>query len=251
VGKALPTSQRAYRYAKERILDGILAGGDLISEGTVAEALGISRTPVREAFLRLEAEGLLRLYPKRGAVVVPVSAKEVEAVLETRELVESFAAEKVSSLEREALDRLVEELREQLDEQRKLREAGDGKAFVAADQVFHQLIVEAADNPILLDLYAGLRDRQQRMGLYAVFNDGDRLRATNHEHVELVSLLEKGDLAAYRAALREHLRGTRAAVLGHGDALGAPDGRADGSGGAAGAGGAAQDSSIQPSTDVD
>jgi DNA-binding GntR family transcriptional regulator len=227
VGTSLPTSQRAYDYAKERILEGILAGGELISEGMVAEALGISRTPVREAFLRLEAEGLLRLYPKRGAVVVPVSAKEVETVLETRELIESFAAEKAVSMGADALERLVKELREQLTEQTRLREAGDGKAFVAADQVFHQLIVGAADNPILLDLYAGLRDRQQRMGLYAVLHDGDRLRATNHEHIELVTLLERGDLAAYRAVLREHPRGTRAAALGH------------------------QDSSIQPSTDVD
>jgi DNA-binding GntR family transcriptional regulator len=227
VGTSLPTSQRAYDYAKERILEGILAGGELISEGMVAEALGISRTPVREAFLRLEAEGLLRLYPKRGAVVVPVSAKEVETVLETRELIESFAAEKAVAMGADALERLVKELREQLTEQTRLREAGDGKAFVAADQVFHQLIVGAADNPILLDLYAGLRDRQQRMGLYAVLHDRDRLRATNHEHIELVALLERGDLAAYRAALREHLRGTRAAALGH------------------------QDSSIQPSTDVD
>lgn len=227
MSKALPTSQRAYRYAKERILDGDLAGGDLISEGTVAEALGISRTPVREAFLRLEAEGLLRLYPKRGAVVVPVSAKEVEAVLETRELIESFAAEKVSSLGAAPREELVRALREQLREQERLREAGDGKAFVAADQVFHQLIVQAADNPFLLDLYAGLRDRQQRMGRYAVLSDADRLRATHHEHIELVALLERSDLAGYRAALRGHLRGTRAAVLGP------------------------QDSSIQPSTDVD
>ena len=227
VGRALPTSQRAYDYAKERILEGILAGGELISEGTVAEALGISRTPVREAFLRLEAEGLLHLYPKRGAVVVPVSAKEVEAVLETRELIESFAAGKVASMGASALKGLVQELREQLQEQTKLREAGDGKAFVAADQAFHQLIVSAADNPILLDLYAGLRDRQQRMGLFAVFHDHDRLRATNHQHVELVDLLERGDVAAYRTALRGHLRGTRAAALGH------------------------QDGSIQPSTDVD
>lgn len=227
MGRALPTSQRAYDYAKERILEGILAGGELISEGTVAEALGISRTPVREAFLRLEAEGLLRLYPKRGAVVVPVSAKEVESVLETRELIESFAAEKVASLGAEALERFVADLREQLEEQQKLREAGDGKAFVAADQIFHQLIVSAADNPILLDLYSGLRDRQQRMGLFAVFHDHDRLRATNHEHIELVDLLERGEVAAYRTALRGHLRGTRAAALGP------------------------QDSSIQPSTDVD
>jgi DNA-binding GntR family transcriptional regulator len=218
MGSADSTLERAYVYTKTQILDGVLAGGDLISEGLVSEALGISRTPVREAFLRLEVEGLLRLYPKRGAVVVPVSAKEVESVLETRELIESFAAEKVGGLGDEALGRLVEALREQLGEQARLREAGDGKGFVAADQAFHQLIVSAADNPILLDLYAGLRDRQQRMGLSALANDHDRLRATNREHIELVELLERGDVAAYRAALREHLGGTRAAVLhgGHG-----------------------------------
>jgi DNA-binding GntR family transcriptional regulator len=236
VGRALPTSQRAYDYAKERILDGVLAGGELISEGTVAEALGISRTPVREAFLRLEAEGLLRLYPKRGAVVVPVSAaKEIEAVLETRELIESFAAEKVAAMGRRALGALVVRLREQ----RGLREAGDGKAFVAVDQLFHQMIVAAADNPILLDLYSGLRDRQQRMGLFAVHHDDDRLAATARQHTELVDLLERGDVTGYRSALRGHLRGTRAAALA---GLG---------GGAAGRSGSGQDGSIHPSTGVD
>ncbi|MFG2194007.1 GntR family transcriptional regulator [Streptomyces sp. NPDC048639] len=219
----MPTAERAYLYTKGRILDGVLAGGELISEGMVSEALGISRTPVREAFLRLEAEGLLRLYPKRGAVVVPVSAQEVEAVLETREVVESFAAEKVAGLGQAAMDRLVKALREQLEEQAQLRAAGDGRGFVAADQAFHQLIVAAADNAILLDLYAGLRDRQQRMGLWALVNDHDRLRVTNEEHIRLVDLLEQGDLAAYRTALREHLGGTRAAVL-HREPGGASEG---------------------------
>ena len=84
-------TERAYAYTKQRVLDATYAGGDLLTEGEVADALGISRTPVREAFVRLEAEGLLRLYPKRGALVVPVSAGEVEAVMETRLLVERFA----------------------------------------------------------------------------------------------------------------------------------------------------------------
>src|SRR5919108_1492205 len=88
-------TDRAYRFTKGRVLDSSFAGGNLITEGEVAEALGMSRTPVREAFLRLEGEGLLRLYPKRGALVVPVSVGEVEAVMETRMLVERFALDKV------------------------------------------------------------------------------------------------------------------------------------------------------------
>ena len=77
----MSASERAYRHVKDRILDGSLPGGELISEGEIAEALGMSRTPVRAAFGQLEAEGLLRLYPKRGALVVPVSASETEAVM--------------------------------------------------------------------------------------------------------------------------------------------------------------------------
>src|SRR5918997_5132089 len=87
----MTATDRAYAFTKGRVLDSTFAGGDFITEGEVAEALGMSRTPVREAFLRLEGEGLLRLYPKRGALVVPVSAGEVAAVMETRALVERFA----------------------------------------------------------------------------------------------------------------------------------------------------------------
>src|ERR1700747_518233 len=86
---------RALDYVKTRVLAGEFAGGELISEGEVAGALGMSRTPVREAFLRLEAEGLLRLYPQRGALVVPVSSEEARAVIEARLVLEQFAARKV------------------------------------------------------------------------------------------------------------------------------------------------------------
>src|SRR3954466_12275201 len=87
-------TSRAYDHLKQAILDRAYPGGALLSEGEVAAQVGVSRTPVREALLRLEAEGLVRLYPKRGALVLPVSPKEISDVLETRELVETFAAGK-------------------------------------------------------------------------------------------------------------------------------------------------------------
>ena len=92
---SMTATERAYAFTKGRVLDSTFAGGELITEGEVAEALGMSRTPVREAFLRLEGEGLLRLYPNRGARVVPVSVAEVESVMETRMLVERFALDKL------------------------------------------------------------------------------------------------------------------------------------------------------------
>ncbi|MCZ0975943.1 GntR family transcriptional regulator [Streptomyces albulus] len=74
-----PTADRAYAHVRERLLDGRYPGGELLSERAVATELGLSNTPVREAFLRLQAEGFLRLYPRRGALVVPVTPGEAHA----------------------------------------------------------------------------------------------------------------------------------------------------------------------------
>ena len=101
------------------MLTGAFPGGELISEGEVAAALGMSRTPVREAFLRLEAEGLLRLYPQRGALVVPVSSEESRAVIEARLVLEQFAARKVigrgAAARASVFERLSAELQRQRD----------------------------------------------------------------------------------------------------------------------------------------
>src|SRR5277367_1146248 len=94
-GGRVAAKDRAHDYVKRQVLTGAFPGGELISEGEVAAALGMSRTPVREAFLRLEAEGLLRLYPQRGALVVPVSAEESRSVIEARMILEKFAVGKL------------------------------------------------------------------------------------------------------------------------------------------------------------
>jgi DNA-binding GntR family transcriptional regulator len=92
---AASTADRAYAYVKGEILARRFAAHELLSEGQLAEAVGASRTPVREALLRLEGEGLVRLLPKRGALVLPVTVDEMADVMETRRLVESFAVRKV------------------------------------------------------------------------------------------------------------------------------------------------------------
>src|SRR3954466_11607187 len=113
-------TSRAYDHLKQAILDRAYPGGALLSEGEVATAVGVSRTPVREALLRLEAEGLLRLYPKRGALVLPVSPQEISDVLETRELVETFTAGRAT-----LGPELVAELSRLLTAMRDHAEAGD------------------------------------------------------------------------------------------------------------------------------
>ena len=84
------------QHVREQILEGRWPGRALLSENEVAEELGMSRTPVRAAFGQLEAEGYLKLYPKRGAIVVPVSPREAEEVIETRWVIERHAIEQAA-----------------------------------------------------------------------------------------------------------------------------------------------------------
>lgn len=203
-------SERAYRWVKERILDGRLDGGQLISEGEVAASTKMSRTPVREAFLRLEVEGLLRLYPKRGALIVPVSAVEVADVTEARILLETFAAEKLVDTGRH--QQVAETLRGILARQAEVPMPGGEADFSALDRRFHETLVGAAGNTLVEHFYAGLRDRQLRMFNSALHRVPDRHTEILAEHERLCGLLRAGSTEELRTALADHIRGTHGAL---------------------------------------
>lgn len=199
---------RAYEHVKRAVLSATLAGGELISEGEIASELGMSRTPVREAFLQLEAEGLLRLYPKRGALVVPVSSEEIEAVIETRWVVERFGIEKSLALGTD----LSAAFERSLAEQRAAADAEDARRFAEADREFHRIPVAAAGNPIVTSLYDSLRDRQQRMVRAMIAVDWSRVRPIVEQHAELAAAIAGGRRAESERLLRSHLDGTLAAL---------------------------------------
>jgi DNA-binding GntR family transcriptional regulator len=202
----ITATDRAYAFTKERVLDSTFAGGDLITEGEVADALGLSRTPVREAFLRLQGEGLLRLYPKRGALVVPVSVGEVEAVMETRMLVERFALDKVMA-NGPATD-IAAAMAAKIIQQEEYAASGDADGFVAIDREFHTIFVTAAANPIVTGLYDSLRDRQQRMIITSLLIDAERSASILVEHRALADAIGRGDAERAQSVLTAHLRGT-------------------------------------------
>src|SRR3954454_9847725 len=161
-GTAQPSAaERVYQHLKRAILEQIHSDGALLTECDIADEVGVSRTPVRAALLRLETEGLVALYPKRGALVLPVSAQEVEDVIEARLLVETHTATR-AWLRRGALaDGLVP----LLEVMRAAHGERDAAAFMLADRAFHQATVDAAGNRILTELYQKLRDRQMRIGI--------------------------------------------------------------------------------------
>ncbi|PWU59930.1 GntR family transcriptional regulator [Micromonospora globispora] len=194
-------AERAYQHLKQAILEQVYPGGLLISEGEIAEAAGVSRTPVREALLRLEAEGLVALYPKRGALIRPVSAREIADVIEARRLVELHAAERVWPRRAE----IRADLARWLTQMRRAYAAGDVTALMAADRAFHATVVEAAGNEILAELYHRLRDRQLRMGEAGFRLSPGWAEVVLAEHAAQLAALDSDDPAAWLDAVGAHI----------------------------------------------
>ncbi|MGW1025487.1 GntR family transcriptional regulator [Streptomyces sp. NPDC002577] len=199
--KQPPAADRVYHHVKSSVLERRYEGGTLLTEGELAEAVGVSRTPVREALLRLEVEGLIKLYPKKGALVLPVSAQEIADVVETRLLVEEHAARKAVP----ASPQLIARLEELLERQKAQAAAGDLAEAAVTDRCFHAEIVRSGGNEILSRLYDQLRDRQLRMGVAVLHSHPDRVAKTLVEHQEILDALRSGDGEAAVAVVHRHV----------------------------------------------
>jgi DNA-binding GntR family transcriptional regulator len=195
-------ARRAYDFAKWAILTAVYRGGDVITEGGLAHEVGVSRTPAREALLRLEVEGLVRLYPKKGAVVTEFSVHDVQDVLEARALVENHTAAK-SFAGRATLLPLVERAHREMRQRRRER---DTAGFTEADRVFHELIVDAADNAVLSSIYRMLRERQTLFTSVIVRGREDRMDAAIAEHERIIDALRGDDEKTFCRIVNEHLQ---------------------------------------------
>ncbi|QDQ97110.1 GntR family transcriptional regulator [Tomitella fengzijianii] len=211
---AQSAADRAYQHTKDAIIRGDLPGGTALSEVTVCTELGLSRTPVHEAFLRLAAEDLLTLASRKGALVRPMPPSEAADVLEMREAVEASAArraiadgraaEAAPALE-EALRRQEQALAAELSHSAGLPDAAAIARFIAADDDFHTAVVAASHNPIALHFAGLLRDRQQRLRHQLLRVHPDQLRPALDQHRRLASALAAGDAEVYAAVLSEHI----------------------------------------------
>ncbi|MGH3360768.1 MAG: GntR family transcriptional regulator [Nocardioidaceae bacterium] len=200
-----PAPDRVYDHVKSAILDGTYPGGDLLTEGDLAEAVGCSRTPVREGLLRLQSEGFVKLYPKKGALVVPVSAQEAADVWEARALVEGWAAPRAFGHGAAIAD----ELDELTDRMRAAFEAGEVTAFSEADRTFHEVIVSAAGNDVLTRLYHGLRERQVCINARSMRASSDRMAQAIADHAHFAELLRGDDADAFVELTHSHLERAR------------------------------------------
>lgn len=207
---AQAASDRAYEHVKRAIIRGDLPGGSAISENALCQEIGVSRTPVHEAFLRLAAEDLLTLESRKGAVVRPMSPNEATDVLEMREAIESTAATRVVTDGRAA--DVTASLQALLADQEQAVAAGDVDRFIEADAAFHGAVIAASGNAIAVRFAATLRDRQQRLRHHLMRLQPEQLRASLEDHRALAAALRDGDAERYAEVLRAHVASHRGAL---------------------------------------
>ncbi len=197
----LPLRDEVFLTLRDLILKGDLKPGDRLMEIHLADKLGVSRTPVREAIRLLEREGLAVTIPRRGAHVARMTEKDLSDVLEVREVLDELAVEKAC---RNITDEIIDRLMLSMEEFKKAVAADDPKTIVEADEGFHHIIYEAADNPRLMSIVDNLKEQMYRFRFEYVKKEKNYDKLIE-EHTALIDGLKKGDVSFVKDAMHTHL----------------------------------------------
>lgn len=202
----------AYKHIKNFVLQGKLAEGERLTEEFVSTALGISKSPVREALNRLEAEGLIHIEPRKGASVRSFTRSEIFDLYDLREALEVHA---VGSAK--ITDRMLKDLRDSVRRQRSCRTRNDKMGYIEEDVRFHSIIAGATGNQRLCQELENLQNqlRLLRLKTYDLSSS-----VAVEIHTKLVETLADSSRSAAQDLMREHLRGTCQKLLNH---VAAPD----------------------------
>lgn len=205
----MPASQQVYEDLRARILSLDLVPGEALSRPSLADSYGLSQTPVRDAFLKLEQGGLVDIYPQSRTVVTRI---DVDHARETQFLRVSIELETVRTLARDPDKRKIEPAREILARQRQeFLDRGNLPNFSRLDQSFHQSLFAAVGYPELWELIvrrSGHVDRLRNLNL----PDPGKAGAILRDHAGILDAVTASHAAAAENAVRAHLSGTLAAV---------------------------------------
>lgn len=197
----LPLRDVVFNTLRQAILKGELEPGERLMEIQLAERLGVSRTPIREAIRKLELEGLVLMIPRKGAEVAEISEKSLREVLEVRRSLEELAIEL-------ACQRITPEELTALEEaeNRFARAVEDGEvmAIAESDENYHELIYQATANDRLVQILNNLREQMYRYRLEYI-KDEDRRQILVVEHEHILRAVRRRDIADAKSAVREHI----------------------------------------------
>lgn len=193
----LPLRDVVFNTLRKAILTGELKPGERLMEIHLANRLGVSRTPIREAIRKLELEGLVIMIPRRGAEVAQITEKSLKDVLEVRRALDALCVEL-------ACERITEEgkvkLREACSEFEKATKTGDVTAIAKADVALHDIIVEATGNARLIQLINNLSEQMYRYRFEYIKDESRHEKLVEEHRMIYESIIEKDKEKAAKAA---------------------------------------------------
>lgn len=197
----LPLRDVVFNTLRQAILKGELEPGERLMEIQLAERLGVSRTPIREAIRKLELEGLVLMIPRKGAEVAKISARSLRDVLEVRRALEELAIEL-------ACPRMTEEdlgeLQKAQDEFKKAIADGDAMRIAETDEHYHDVIYSGTQNAKLIQMLNNLREQMYRYRLEYI-KDADKRKILILEHERVLKAIRDRKVAEAKEAMREHI----------------------------------------------
>lgn len=205
----LPLRDVVFKTLRQAILKGELEPGERLMEIQLAERLGVSRTPIREAIRKLELEGLVLMIPRRGAEVAEITEKSMRDVLEVRRALEvlavSLSCDRISGEQIEALKEAAEEFDRSLT-------LDDVTRTAEADVHFHDIIYRSTDNQRLIQLLSNLGEQMYRYRV-EYLKHREFHPQISREHKELISYLEAGQKGQAEEKIAVHIDKQAQAVL--------------------------------------
>lgn len=181
-------SQQAYEIIKEDIFSGRYPSGTWLQEKTIAEELGISRSPVREALRMLAADGIATVTPNKGIFVRTYTPKDIENIFEVREAIENYAMIHTDS---EVILSHQKELEDEIRQFQKLHKSGDLEAYIRLDAQFHHQIVEMNSNDLMTALYEKAENQNHQFRIISLTSK-KRFDESEQEHSEILENLLNG-----------------------------------------------------------
>lgn len=204
-----PLREVVFEALRDAIISGELKPGERLTEVQLAEEMGVSRTPVREAIRKLELEGFVVMVPRKGAYVADISTKDVADVFEIRAALEGLAAglaaERITEEELEELQRLLVKVNEST-------ENHDLDTFVAADAAFHEALYKASRNDRLVQIISNLREQIQRFRSITLARPG-RMKDALEEHKLIVDAISQRNVALARRLAQKHIENAENSML--------------------------------------
>ncbi|MDF2963736.1 MAG: transcriptional regulator, GntR family [Paenibacillus sp.] len=180
---ALSLKEKAYQEIRSLILSGNLKPGEFLTERGLVERLEMSRTPIRSALEKLEAEGFIRQSPNQGIIVEQMSINKAVDIYDLRVAVEAHVVRKLSAAQ--LTSEQVQWFKQNLNEQKGYMEAGDFENFTLLDSQFHKMLAKVHGNNEIISMMEQLQDKQYIIAMNVLKKDAQRIVISYKDHVRI------------------------------------------------------------------